>query len=85
MDEDLRGKAYTSAASHIDRPSQSVVAHARDLGEGDSILPHSHGKAQFIYASESIMTVTTDAAAFIVPPQFAVWMPAEIIHRINTH
>ena len=51
MDEDLRGEAYTSAVSHIDRLSQSVVAHARDLGEGDSTLPHSHGKAQFIYAS----------------------------------
>ena len=58
MDEDLRGEAYTSAVSHIDRLSQSVVAHARDLREGDSILPHSHGKAQFIYASDGIMTVT---------------------------
>ena len=72
MDEDLWGEAYTSAASHIDRLSQSVVAHARDLGEGASILPHSHGKAQFIYASERIMTVTTVAAALLVLPQFAV-------------
>ena len=84
VDEDLRGEAYTSAVSHINRLSQSVVAHARDLGESDSILPHSHVKAQFIYASEGIITVTTDAAAFLVPPQFAVWMPAGIIHRINT-
>ena len=84
MDEDLRGEAYTSAVSHIDRLSQSVVADPRDLGEGDSILTRSHGKAQFIYASEGIITVTTYAAAFLVPPQFAVWMPAGIIHRINT-
>ena len=84
MDEDLQGEAYTSAVSHIDRLSQSVIPHARDLGEGDSILPHSHGKAQFIYASEGIMTVTTNAAAFLVPPQFAVWMSAGIIHWINT-
>ena len=29
------------------------------------------------------MTVTTDSGAFFVPPQFAVWMPAGVVHRIH--
>lgn len=77
------GEARPSAVSHIDTMPQAVVAHTRDLAAGDSILPHSHAKAQFIYASEGVMTVTTDSGAFFVPSQFAVWMPAGVIHRIN--
>jgi len=77
------GKAHPSAVSHIDTMPQAVVAHARDLEAGDSILPHSHEKAQFIYASQGVMTVTTDRGAFFVPPQFAVWMPAGVVHRIH--
>lgn len=78
------GEAHASAVSHIDTMPQAVVAHSRDLAAGDSILPHSHAKAQFIYASEGVMTVTTESGAFIVPPQFAVWMPAGVVHRIDT-
>jgi len=77
------GKAHPSAVSHIDTMPQAIVAHARDLEAGDSILPHSHEKAQFIYASQGVMTVTTDRGAFFVPPQFAVWMPAGVVHRIH--
>ena len=78
------GEAYTSAVSHIDLMPQAVIAHARDLATGDTILPHSHAKAQLIYASSGVMVVTTDTGAFVVPPQYAVWMPAGIVHRINT-
>jgi AraC-like DNA-binding protein/mannose-6-phosphate isomerase-like protein (cupin superfamily) len=77
------GEAHPSAVSHIDTMPQAVIAHARDLEAGDSILPHSHAKAQFIYASQGVMTVTTDSGAFFVPPQFAVWMPAGVVHRIH--
>ena len=63
---------------------QTVIAHARDLATGDTILPHSHAKAQLIYANSGVMVVTTDTGAFFVPPQYAVWMPAGIVHRINT-
>ena len=78
-------EAYTSAVSYIDLMPQTVIAHARDLAAGDTILPHSHAKAQLIFASSGVMVVTTDTGAFFVPPHYAVWMPAGIVHRINTH
>ena len=77
------GEAHPSAVSHIDTMPQAVIAHARDLEADDFILPHSHAKAQFIYASQGVMTATTDSGAFFVPPQFAVWMPAGVVHRIH--
>lgn len=78
------GIAHPSAVAHIDDLPQLVVGYARDLAPGDSILPHSHRKAQLVFASEGVMTVTTDRGAFVVPPQYAVWMPAGVVHRINT-
>jgi hypothetical protein len=66
------GEAHPSAVSHIDTTPQAVVAHAGDLEAGDFILPHSHAKAQFIYASEGVMTVITASGAFPGPPRFAV-------------
>ncbi|MED6309334.1 MAG: hypothetical protein VX624_05480 [Pseudomonadota bacterium] len=69
LTEAKTGEAYTSAVSHIDLMPQTVVAHARDLAAGDTILPHSHAKAQLIFASSGVMVVTTDTGAFFVPPQ----------------
>ncbi|MEC8198711.1 MAG: AraC family transcriptional regulator, partial [Pseudomonadota bacterium] len=63
------GEAYTSAVSHINLMPQTVIAHARDLAAGDTILSHSHAKAQLIFASSGVMVVTTDTGAFFVPPQ----------------
>ncbi len=62
-----------------------VVAYARDLRPGESIPPHSHRRAQLVHASSGVMTVTTGSGAFVVPPQRAVWMPAEVSHRIDAH
>ena len=61
----------------------AVVAYGRDL-EAGAILPfHKHRRAQFVYASSGVMSVATSSAAYVVPPQRAVWMPAGVMHRIE--
>lgn len=62
---------------------QSVVAYRRDLADGEVIPPHRHRRAQLVYASEGVMTVTTSGGAFVVPPQRAVWLPGGVEHRIE--
>lgn len=62
---------------------QPVVAYRRDLVDGETIPPHSHRRAQLVYASEGVMTVTTGDGAFVVPPQRAVWLPGGVEHRID--
>ncbi|MEM9681717.1 MAG: helix-turn-helix transcriptional regulator [Pseudomonadota bacterium] len=62
---------------------QPVVAYRRDLADGETIPPHRHRRAQLVYASEGVMTVTTDDGAFVVPPQRAVWLPGGVEHRID--
>lgn len=62
---------------------QPVVAYRRDLADGERIPPHRHRRAQLVYASEGVMTVTTADGAFVVPPQRAVWLPGGTEHRID--
>ena len=62
---------------------QAIVAHGRDLAPGEQIAFHRHRRAQLVYASRGVMTVTTRTAAYVVPPQRAVWMPSDVEHRID--
>lgn len=61
----------------------SVVAYGRDLVKGEILSFHQHKRAQLVYASSGVMTVTTAFAAYVIPPQRAVWMPGGIAHRID--
>jgi AraC-like DNA-binding protein len=43
---------------------------------------HSHAWAQLVYASDGVMTVSTDEGSWVVPPQRAVWIPAGVRHAV---
>ena len=62
---------------------QSVVAHGRELAVGETLPFHCHRRAQLVYASSGVMTVTTRSAAYVVPPQRAVWVPGGVDHCID--
>ena len=62
---------------------QRVVAYGRDLAAGEVLPEHRHRRAQLVYASSGVMTVTTPSAAYVVPPQRAVWIPGGVEHRID--
>src|SRR3546814_14358515 len=68
----------------IEELPQAVAAHGRNFPAGHCIPLHSHRRAQLVYASAGVMTVTTAMGAFVVPPNRAVWLPALVEHRIAT-
>ena len=63
--------------------SRPIVALATDYPGGHEIAPHRHAWAQLVYASQGVMTVTAAAGSWVVPPQRAVWMPADAEHAIR--
>jgi len=64
--------------------SAGVRAYAFDYPKGHHIAPHQHDHwEQLIYARAGVMTVVTAAGAWVVPPQRAVWVPAETRHEIH--
>jgi len=43
---------------------------------------HAHGSDQLIYAISGIMEVSSDQSVWLIPPHFALWIPARTEHRI---
>jgi AraC-like DNA-binding protein len=66
-----------------DEPFLVIRAAASDLAGGQVIPPHAHDWHQLIYASAGVMTVTSEAGCWVVPPNRAVWVPARVRHAIR--
>ena len=62
---------------------QPVVAFGRDYSKGEVLPFHRHQRAQFVYTRQGLMAVNTRSAAYLVPPQRAVWMPGQMEHQIE--
>ena len=65
---------------NVPRP---VAALADDYPPGHVDPAHSHVRGQLIYATTGVMTVTTEQASFMVPPQRAVWVPGGVMHEAH--
>lgn len=63
-------------------PGRPVLGFARDAGPYDTGW-HRHCRCQLLYAVEGVMTVTTEAGTWVVPPQQAVWVPAGTLHAVR--
>ncbi|AJC23133.1 AraC family transcriptional regulator [Pandoraea pulmonicola] len=63
-----------------DRP---IGALAKDYPDGHIIRPHSHRRAQLMYACAGILEVRTDTSFWVIPPQRALWIPGEITHEVR--
>ena len=68
---------------HLTRIPRVVVAMAKEFPDGHRIPLHRHDRAQLLYASKGVMTVSTEYGLWVVPPLRAVWIPAEIEHAIE--
>lgn len=63
-------------------PVQPVVTVSTD-SPGELRFPmHHHYRAQLAFACDGVMSVTSAAGAWVVPPQQAVWLPAGVEHEV---
>ena len=65
------------------RVPRPIAAMAKNFRDGWHVHPHSHERAQLLYASEGVMRVATANGAWVVPPQRAVWVPPGVVHEIR--
>src|SRR6516162_7394525 len=61
-----------------------IAAMAKDFPDGSQTLPHRHRRAQLVFAARGVMVVWTGEGTWVVPPNRAVWMPAETEHAIRS-
>lgn len=62
----------------------AIRSLALGLSDGQQIEAHQHPWSQLIYATRGVMTVDTDTGTWVVPSARAVWVPADLEHRIET-
>lgn len=76
--------AGTHVPSHDDEHQtlpHPVTAKARNYRGGET-PPHSHPRAQLVYAGSGVMRVETEVGCWVVPPVRGVWIPANTTHRV---
>jgi AraC-like DNA-binding protein len=76
------GHKSTNPADYQQVP-HAVAAMPKDFPQDFVIEPHSHERAQLIYATAGTMRVVTGRALWMVPSQRALWMPAGVTHGIE--
>jgi hypothetical protein len=47
------------------------------------VSEHAHGSDQLIYAISGLMEVSSDQSMWLIPPHFALWIPAKTHHWIH--
>ena len=68
--------------TEVPRP---LIATARDYDAGAMFPSHSHARGQFAYAARGVISVHTPQGNWLVPPQRACWVPAQLVHGMRMH
>jgi AraC-like DNA-binding protein/mannose-6-phosphate isomerase-like protein (cupin superfamily) len=61
----------------------SVATLAYEYPSRFEVFEHAHGSDQLIYAISGLMEVSSDQSMWLIPPHFALWIPAGTHHRIH--
>ncbi|MHB8283458.1 MAG: AraC family ligand binding domain-containing protein [Caulobacteraceae bacterium] len=64
------------------RQNLRAVVGFEDSARAGYVDPkHCHDKAQLAFALSGVMSITTENASFILPPNRALWIPAGAVHE----
>lgn len=61
----------------------STLGYGAHYPVSAKIPAHSHDQDQLIYPGAGLLTVNTEQGAWVVPPERAVWIPANTIHSVT--
>ena len=60
-----------------------IATLAYEYPRGYRVPEHSHGSDQLIYAVGGVMEVSVGRSVWLIPPHFALWIPARTTHSIR--
>ncbi len=69
------------ALTTLPRP---LFARVESLNAGSWTPPHRHDWVQFSYAISGVLGVHTAEGSFFAPPQWGIWIPADLEHQVVT-
>lgn len=65
------------------RRGVSVATLGYEYRRGFQVPAHAHGSDQLIYAVKGVMEVSAGQSVWLIPPHFAIWIPARTTHSIR--
>jgi len=60
-----------------------IIAEAWDLPRGYISQKHMHDETQLLFSTAGVMRVITDDGLWTLPPQRALWIPANVNHETH--
>jgi AraC-like DNA-binding protein len=76
-------KRQNGTFDQSDDRKSAITTLTRDYPASYVIPLHFHDRHQLVYASHGVMTIRTRNGTWVVPPNRAVWIPAEVSHTIT--
>lgn len=65
------------------KPGTSIATLAYEYPPAFQVPEHAHGADQVIYATHGVMEVSAGRSFWLIPPQFAIWIPARTMHSLR--
>ena len=65
------------------KPGTSISTLSYEYPPAVHVPEHAHGADQVIYATRGVMEVSAGQSFWLIPTQFAIWIPATTMHSIR--
>jgi len=75
--------AYGLLTEYDPKPGVSISTLAYEYPPGFHVPEHSHASDQVIYAIGGVMEIASGPSLWLIPPHFAIWIPARTPHNIR--
>lgn len=69
--------------SNLETIPRPVIARRSEYPAADRILPHSHRRSQLLCALKGMAVVTAERNRWLILPDHALWIPAEVPHSVE--
>jgi AraC-like DNA-binding protein/quercetin dioxygenase-like cupin family protein len=83
MSVDRYEARLTDNLARVEGANALVVALSDEFPAGYSVRPHQHSRAQLLYPATGVVSVATDTGRWLVPPEHALWIPANTVHWVD--
>lgn len=77
------GPQYEENQRRIAAARGAVFAVASDYPDRMTVPPHRHARDQLLHALSGVVLVSTATGRWIVPPEYALWIPAGCTHQVE--
>lgn len=65
------------------KPGVSISTLSWEYSPDFQVEEHGHGSDQLIFATQGVMEVASGPSLWLIPPNFAIWIPAFTLHHIR--